>query len=100
MSSSLPLANTCILLFQHLSPESEQQANHRDDVHFNITPPTRALGTHPETTPSTPMGNELKPSYIYVIKTITCYMVTDPCLLQKRHIHIKDLDSQPDGTLG
>jgi len=45
------------------------------------------------------MGNELKPPYIYLTKTTTCYMVTDPPLLQKGHIHVKDVDSQLDGTL-
>jgi len=41
------------------------------------------LGTYRETTPSTLTGNELKPPYIYVTKTTTCYMVIDPPLLKK-----------------
>ena len=100
MSSSLPLVNTCISPFQHLSPEFEQRANHGDNIQFNIAPPIRALSTHLEITPSTLTGNELKPPYIYVTKTTTCYMVTDPLLLQKGHIRVKDVDSQPNETLG
>jgi len=100
LSASLPLVNTCTSPFQHLSPEFEQRANHGDNIQFNIAPPIRALSTHLEITPSTLTGNELKPPYIYVTKTTAFYMVTDPPLLQKGHIHIKDVDFQPDGSLG
>ena len=41
-------------------------------VRLNIAPPMRALGVYLVTTPSTLTGNELKSSYIYVTNTTTC----------------------------
>ena len=77
-SSSSSIVNTSVLPFSHLSLESEERANHEGNVQLhtalstrvmhtrpefttstltssaqlNMTPPTRALDTHPETTPS------------------------------------------------
>jgi len=63
-SSSSPFIHTSVSPFEHLSSESEQRANHGDNVQLNIAPPTRTLAAHPETTPSTLSDNELKPAYL------------------------------------
>jgi len=43
--------------FSHLSLESEQRANHEDNVQLHTAHPTRALGTRPELTTATLMGS-------------------------------------------